>query len=67
MSNKPVRIEQHGSLGVLWFIGWLFTVGFLHFGFWKGVLALLIWPYFLGDHFSDIMSIPDSPPAEGSE
>ena len=41
MSNKPVRIEQHGSLGVLWFIGWLFTVGFLHFGFWKGVLALL--------------------------
>lgn len=56
---KPIKIEQHGSLGVLWFIGWLFTVGFLQFGFWKGALALLIWPYFLGDHMSEAMTPPD--------
>ncbi len=50
--QKPVKIEQHGGLGVLWFIGWLFTIGFLKFGFWKGALALLIWPYFLGAQFA---------------
>ncbi len=35
-----------------WFGGWLFSIGFLHLGFWKGVLALPLWPYFLGVHFS---------------
>ena len=34
--------------GVIWFIGWLFTIGYLHLTFWKGVLALIIWPYYLG-------------------
>ena len=35
--------------GPVWFIGWLFTIGYLqmHF-FWKGVLAIIIWPYYLG-------------------
>ncbi len=51
--NKPVKIEQHSGLGVLWFIGWLFSVGFLKLGFWKGFLALFIWPYFIGAHLAD--------------
>ena len=38
-------------LGPLWGIGWLFTIGYLHLGFWKGVLALIVWPYFLGAFF----------------
>lgn len=54
---KPIKIEQHGGLGVLWFIGWLFSIGFLKLGFWKGLLALLIWPYFLGGHIADQMSM----------
>jgi len=36
------------SLSVLWLIGWLFTIGFLRLSFWKGVLAIIIWPYYLG-------------------
>jgi hypothetical protein len=36
------------SWSTLWFIGWLFTIGFAHLSFWKGVLALIVWPYFLG-------------------
>jgi hypothetical protein len=34
--------------GTLWFVGWLFTIGFAGLGFWQGVLALILWPYFLG-------------------
>ena len=57
--SKTVKVEQHGSLGVLWLIGWLFTVGFLHHSFWKGLLALLIWPYFLGAYLSSVTGGPD--------
>ncbi len=51
--SKTVRLEQHGPLGITWFMGWLFSIGFLKFGFWKGFLALFIWPFFLGAHFAD--------------
>lgn len=37
------------AMGPVGCIGWLFTIGYLHMPFfWKGVLALLIWPYYLG-------------------
>ena len=36
------------DFGLFWFAGWLFALGYLQLGFWKGVLALLIWPYYLG-------------------
>lgn len=45
---EKVRIEQHGSAGLLWFGAWLFTLGYLHLPFWKAVLAILIWPYYIG-------------------
>ncbi len=38
----------HGFLGQVWFMGWLFTIGFLKLTFWKCVLALIIWPYYIG-------------------
>jgi len=45
---ERIRIEQHSFGGLLWFGAWLFTLGYLHLAFWKGVLALLLWPYYLG-------------------
>lgn len=45
---EKIKIEQHSLGGTLWLGGWLFTLGFLKLGFWKGVGALLVWPYFLG-------------------
>ncbi|MCC2113112.1 MAG: hypothetical protein KDJ16_13845 [Hyphomicrobiales bacterium] len=45
---ERIKIEQHSSLGMLWCAGWLFTLGYLNLGFWKGVLAIFIWPYFIG-------------------
>ena len=49
---QKIKIEQHTFTGSAWCAAWLFTIGFLHLGFWKGVLALLLWPYYLGSHFS---------------
>ncbi|HUH63253.1 MAG TPA: hypothetical protein VLZ50_09665 [Terracidiphilus sp.] len=50
-----IRIDQNGLAGCLWFAAWLFTIGFLHLSFWKGVFALVIWPYYVGVHFSALM------------
>ncbi len=49
---EKIKIEQHTILSGLWFGAWLFTIGFLHLTFWKGVLAIVIWPYYLGAKFS---------------
>jgi len=49
---EKIKIEQHTFTGGLWFAAWLFTIGFLHLGFWKGVFAIVLWPYYLGVHFS---------------
>lgn len=51
---EKIRIEHHTTPGFLWFCGWLFTIGYLHLSFWKGVLAILLWAYYLGAHFSPI-------------
>ena len=48
MPPERIRIEQHSVAGMLWFAGWLFSLGFLHLSFWKGVLALVLWPYYIG-------------------
>ena len=52
--KKTVTIETHSGAGLVWIAGWLFTIGYLGLGFWKGVLALLVWPYFLGAHFMPV-------------
>ncbi len=43
-----IQIEHHSFAGTVWFAGWLFTLGYLHLPFWKGVLAIVLWPYDLG-------------------
>lgn len=43
---------RSADAGMLWFVGWLFTIGYLHLHFWKGLLALIVWPYFLGTTFA---------------
>jgi hypothetical protein len=49
---EKIRIEQHSSVGLVWVAGWLFTLGYLQLAFWKGVLAIIIWPYYLGAAFT---------------
>lgn len=54
MATERIKIEQASMGGLLWIIGWLFTLGFLKLAFWKGVLAILVWPYYIGEHLSKL-------------
>ena len=48
MSTQSTKVKVDTGMGVIWCIGWLFTIGFASLGFWQGVLALFVWPYYLG-------------------
>lgn len=46
---EKIKIEQQGFTAFSWFAGWLFTIGFLQLPFfWKGILAVVLWPYYMG-------------------
>jgi len=47
MSEETVKVKVDTGTGLLWCIGWLFTIGYAQLGFWKGFVALFVWPYFL--------------------
>ena len=49
MSEVAVRTRPApNSLGgMLWFAGWLFTIAFAKLVWWKALLGLVVWPYFL--------------------
>ena len=48
--TQKIKVQPQPWLGMLWIGGWLFTVGFLHLAFWRGVLAIVLWPYYIGLH-----------------
>jgi len=52
---KKIKVENHSFTGFSWFTGWLFTIGFLHLSFWKGALALVLWPYYIGLYVSALV------------
>lgn len=52
---EKVKVENHMFSGGLWCVGWLFAVGYLQLSFWKGVLAIIVWPYYIGVHFSPLL------------
>lgn len=51
---SKVKVQQGGFTAFSWVAGWLFAIGFLHLSFLKGVLAIILWPYYLGAFFSTI-------------
>jgi hypothetical protein len=54
---QRINIQQHGTGGLLWFAAWLFTIGALKLTFWQGVLAVVIWPYYLGVRLAGVFAI----------
>lgn len=55
---ERIKVEQHGFTAFSWFAGWLFTIGFLHLHFfWQGVLAIILWPYYIGVAVSNVVQV----------
>ncbi len=50
-----IKVETHLVSGGLWFVLWMFTIGFLKLSFGQGVLALIIWPYYIGHALSYLL------------
>ena len=51
--NIKVRVETGGWMGMVWFGGWLFTLGYLHLLVMpQGLYALNLWPYYLGKFYA---------------
>jgi hypothetical protein len=51
MAEERKRWYHHRSpmlIGPIWFIGWLFTIGYASLVWWQILLAIIVWPYFLG-------------------
>jgi hypothetical protein len=48
------REYRSGTLfsGATWFVFWLFTIGYVQLSFGKAVLAVVIWPWYLGNALS---------------
>jgi hypothetical protein len=42
-----VKVDT-GLIGIIWFIGWLFTIAFARLIWWQALVGLVIWPYYLG-------------------
>lgn len=45
---EKIKVEQHGLTMFSWFAGWLFTIGFLGLSLGKAILAIVLWPYYIG-------------------
>lgn len=55
MYMQKIKVEQHTLSGGMWFGAWLFTIGILDLSFWQGVLALILWPYYLGHALTHVI------------
>ncbi|MCK6462387.1 MAG: hypothetical protein L6Q29_01015 [Candidatus Pacebacteria bacterium] len=49
---EKIRIINNGFSTGFWFAAWLFTIGYLNLSFPKLIYAIILWPYYLGLHFS---------------
>jgi hypothetical protein len=48
MDKRSMGGHAAGLGGAFWFAGWLFSIGFANLVWWKIILGIVVWPYFLG-------------------
>jgi hypothetical protein len=50
MLKKEGNKMKHSGpgFGIIWFIGWLFTIGYAELVWWKIILGIVVWPFYLG-------------------
>ena len=46
--TKVIHSGSSGTTGgILWTVGWMFTIAFAKLIWWKALLAIVIWPWYL--------------------
>jgi hypothetical protein len=45
MDERKIKVDTSGPI---WFIGWLFTIAFADLAFGSALLAIVAWPWYLG-------------------
>ena len=45
--RKTVHVSNGSTAGAFWFAGWMFTIVFAKLIWWKVLLSLIIWPWYL--------------------
>jgi hypothetical protein len=46
--TKVIHSRSGGTTGgILWTAGWMFTIAFAKLIWWKALLAIVIWPWYL--------------------
>jgi hypothetical protein len=53
MAQEEKRRKSRGGAAgpagaFFWFAGWLFTIAFAELVWWKIILGIVVWPYYLG-------------------
>jgi hypothetical protein len=48
MESKHSTVKVDTGMGIIWFIGCLFTIAFAKLIWWQALLGLIVWPYYLG-------------------
>ena len=46
--KRHYLVESGKLAGALWFMGWLFTIGYANLVWWKIILGIVVWPLYLG-------------------
>jgi hypothetical protein len=46
--SRFIEVNAGTLIGPIWFIGWMFTLAFANLTGWQILLALVVWPYYLG-------------------
>jgi len=58
MADEPrvvVKTVRGGDgSGLLWIMGWLFTIGYLHLPLIRALYAIVLWPYYMGVSFARV-------------
>ena len=45
--TKTTQVHSGTTAGAFWFAGWMFTIAFAKLIWWKILLGLIVWPWYL--------------------
>ena len=54
-NTQNIKVKAVSDSAPVWFIGWLFTIGFANLSVMQAIFAILLWPYYLGSVMFEVL------------